>query len=133
MADIKNSLSKGITMLNVKTSTFLEANKIKTYISTLNAEIETLKREIGDAVYQEWNATGEVTLEPLGEKLNAINEKLETIKVQEEELVRLNESEKQILGAAEPTAAQPVLVCPNCGQTYDSPAKFCRKCGTKMN
>ncbi len=132
MADIKNSFSKGLTMLNVKTSTFLEINKIKTYISTLTGEIETLKKEIGDLVYQEWSATDNVTLDAISDKLNAIKEKQEIIKTQEEEVVRLNESEKQILGASE-TAQQAVLVCPNCGQTYDAAPKFCRKCGTKMN
>ena len=132
MADIKNSFSKGLTMFNVKTSTFLEINKIKTYISTLSGEIETLKKEIGELVYQEWSVTGNVTLETISEKLNLINEKQEIIRTQEEEVVRLNESEKQILGAGE-NAQQPVLVCPNCGQTYDAAPKFCRKCGTKMN
>lgn len=137
MADIKNSFSKGLTMLNVKTSTFLEVNKIKTYISTLNTEIDGLKKEIGDLVYQEWDATGDVTVNPVAERLNLIREKLEIIKVQEEEVVRLNESEKQILGAPETPQAQApslaVMVCPNCGQTYDAAPKFCRKCGTKMN
>lgn len=132
MADIKNSFSKGLTVLNVKTSTFLEINKIKTYISTLNGEIEAMKKEIGELVYQEWSASGNVTLDAVSEKLNAIKEKEEIIKIQEEEVVRLNESEKQILGAAE-NAQQAVLVCPNCGQTYDAAPKFCRKCGTKMN
>lgn len=132
MADIKNSFSKGLTMLNVKTSTFLEINKIKTYISTLTGEIETLKKEIGDLVYQEWSATDNVTLDAISDKLNAIKEKQEIIKTQEEEVVRLNESEKQILGASE-TTQQAVLICPNCGQTYDAAPKFCRKCGTKMN
>ena len=44
MADLKGSLSKGLTAINVKTSTFLEAKKIQTYISTLNAEIEGLQK-----------------------------------------------------------------------------------------
>ena len=35
MADI---FSKGITTLNVKTSTFLEVKKIQTYIAKLNSE-----------------------------------------------------------------------------------------------
>ena len=91
MADIKNSFSKGLTMLNVKTSTFLEINKIKTYISTLTGEIETLKKEIGDLVYQEWSATDNVTLDMISDKLNAIKEKQEIIKTQEEEVVRFND------------------------------------------
>ncbi|WP_368274731.1 zinc-ribbon domain-containing protein [Enterocloster lavalensis] len=24
------------------------------------------------------------------------------------------------------------MFCPNCGQPYDTPVKFCKKCGTKL-
>ena len=53
MADIKGSFSKGLTAINVKTSSFLEAKKIQTYIATLNAEIEALQKEIGTIVYEQ--------------------------------------------------------------------------------
>lgn len=147
MADIKNSFSKGLTVLNVKTSTFLELNKIKTYISNLNEEIAGLKREIGELVYQEWAQTGQVTSGAIEERLLGIQSRLETIRQQEEEAERINQKEKQILGSQDTAQAQPqevlqspdansqnpVLTCPNCGNTYETAPKFCRKCGTRMN
>ena len=57
MADIKNTFSKGLTILNVKTANFLEINKIKTYITTLQTEIDTLKMELGSELYQNWAAS----------------------------------------------------------------------------
>lgn len=149
MADIKNTFSKGLTVLNVKTSTFLEANKIKTYIATLSSEIVELKTEIGNLVYDEWAATGTISQEKIEEKLRLVNEKTELIHAQEEETARLVEKEKQILGAQEvkpdvPSAGgalpvsdapvrEAVQFCPGCGQGYAQPVKFCRKCGTKMS
>lgn len=155
MADIKNSFSKGLTVLNVKTSTFLELNKIKTYISNLNEEIAGLKREIGELVYQEWAQTGQVTSGAIEERLLGIQSRIETIKQQEEEAERINQKEKQILGSQDTAQPQPqaqiqaqpqevlqspdadsqnpVLTCPNCGNTYETAPKFCRKCGTRMN
>lgn len=73
MADLKGSLSKGLTAINVKTSTFLEAKKIQTYISTLNAEIEGLQKEIGRLAYEEWQENGTVSLAKIGEPLMEIS------------------------------------------------------------
>lgn len=142
MADIKNTFSKGLTVLNVKTANFLEQNKIKTYITTLTTEIETLKSEVGSMAYTAWNAGENIVTEELESKFRLIQEKEQQIKEQEEEAAKLAEKEKQILGeqeakaAANTAAASPsgaVLTCPGCGQTYETPAKFCRKCGTRMN
>lgn len=137
MADIKNTFSKGLTLLNVKTSTFLESNKIKTYIATLKTEIMSLKTEIGNEVYENWAASGTLNQELIQEKLHLIQEKEELIKVQEKEAALLTEKEKQILGVqeekAEESSVLPVLTCTGCGQIYEQPTKFCRKCGTRMN
>ena len=137
MADIKNSFSKGLTMLNMKTSSFLELNKIKTYINTLNSEIATLKSEIGDLVYRSWTSGQEPLSEDVVEKLNMIQSKLALIAEQEEAAAKISSMEKQILGEQEKTPeqvqAEPVLICSNCGQVYERPVKFCTKCGNRMN
>ena len=48
---IKRIPSKGITTINVKTNSFMEESKCKTYISTLEKEIQILKQNIGETVY----------------------------------------------------------------------------------
>ena len=78
MADLKESFSKGLTALNVKTSTFLEAKKIQTYISTLNNEIEALQKEIGRRAYEDWEKNGSISLSNIGEQLMEISKKKET-------------------------------------------------------
>lgn len=140
MADLKDTFSKGLTTINVKASTFLEANKIKAYIATVNQEIEALKTEIGDLVYCEWCQTQTISEENLQEKLAEIRKKENIIQEQTELARELSEKEKRILGGT-PSASQggmsvegtaAACVCPNCGQQYETPVKFCRKCGTKL-
>lgn len=144
MADLKNTFSKGLTVLNVKTANFLELNKIKTYIATLNADITALRSEIGSLVYEDWKKSGAIELETIEEKLLLIREKEQQIQAQEKEAARLTEEEKQILGeqenkgqttapAADVDLAEPVYTCPSCGQTYEQVFRFCRKCGTRLN
>lgn len=146
MADIKNTFSKGLTVLNVKTANFLELNKIKTYITTLTGEIAALKSEIGNEVYDKWAADEPLMTESLIQKLQLVKEKTEIIRQQEEEAARLTEKEKQILGEQEaraqaaavqsqthPQPEEPVFTCPNCGQFYEQPYRFCKKCGTRLN
>ena len=105
MADIKNTFSKGLTILNVKTANFLEINKIKTYITTLQSEIDTLKMELGCELYQNWAAMETPVSEKMEEKLNLIREKEVQIAEQQRAEAALLEQEKQILGeTAQPAA-----------------------------
>ena len=131
MADLKESFSKGLTALNVKTSTFLEAKKIQTYISTLNGEIEALYKEIGRRAYEDWQENGSISLSNIGDQLMETSQKKQTIEEQTKAAAELERKEQQILGTGE--AQKPgKIFCPNCGQSYDTPVKFCRKCGTKL-
>ena len=131
MADLKESFSKGLTALNVKTSTFLEAKKIQTYISTLNNEIEALQKEIGRRAYEDWEKNGSISLSNIGEQLMEISKKKETIAQQKIAAEELEKKEQQILGTADNQKPSKIF-CPNCGQSYDGPVKFCSKCGTKL-
>ncbi|MBS6954858.1 MAG: zinc ribbon domain-containing protein [Enterocloster asparagiformis] len=131
MADIKGSFSKGLTALNVKTTSFLEEKKIQTYIATLTSEIEALQKEIGTIVYEQWNATGDVPLQMIGEQLLMISQKKQIIQEQTKAAEELVKKEKEILGSGD-SVKQERIFCPNCGQAYDSPVKFCKKCGTKL-
>ena len=131
MADLKESFSKGLTAINVKTSTFLEAKKIQTYISTLNSEIEALQKEIGRRAYEDWEKNGSISLSNIGEQLMEISKKKETIAQQKIAAEELEKKEQQIHGTADSEKSSKILY-PNCGQSYDGPVKFCRKCGTKL-
>lgn len=131
--DIKQGFSKQLTKINIKTSTFLEENKIKTFITTLETDINALKTKAGELGYQMW--TGEAdTSEQMEAVYNEITAKYETIKEQELLMVELTERSKQVLGSEIPgaAAAGERIFCPNCGGNFPATSKFCQKCGTKL-
>lgn len=133
MANLKESLTKGITAINMKTSTFMEESKCKTYISTLENEIKDLKLLIGEKAYEQWNSN-ESKPEELEEIFGKIKTKYEEIDVQKEKIQQLAEEEKQVLGsvAAQPQEAADVVFCSQCGAQNASNYKFCCKCGVPL-
>ena len=133
MANLKESLTKGITAINVKTNTFMEESKCKTYISTLENEIKELKSAIGEKVYANWSSDKEIT-EDINELLQKIKEKYQEIDVQKERMVQISQEEKQILGTAanQTTEAAGTVFCSQCGTSNAANYKFCSKCGTPL-
>lgn len=151
MDSLKMSFTKGIATLNVKTNNFMEESKCKTYISTLEKEITSLKQQIGETVYSQWAAGGDYAsgLDVLFDK---IKKNYDEIEVQKEKIRSLAVTEQQILGngtqpeaqqpvAQQPVAQQPVaaaqpeqgvVVCPNCGMQNAANYKFCVKCGVQI-
>lgn len=134
MAGIKNSFSKGLTTINVKASNFMEENKLRTHISTLEAEIEKLKLNVGEEVFKEY-VDGTFALENVTEMLEAIKVKYDTIAQINNEIQELSTKEMEILGstAAQNAAQEGVQFCSQCGAPYKIGYKFCEKCGSKLD
>lgn len=133
MASIKDSFSKGITALNVKTNNFMEENKCKTYIATLENEIHELKLEIGAVVYEKW-AEGSPYAEQIEIQLSQIKEKYAEIERQKQKIVQLQVEEQQILGSqntAQASSGQKKF-CSQCGAPNEMNYKFCAKCGQPL-
>lgn len=131
MANFKDTISKSLTTINLKTSNFMEQNKINTYISTLESEILIIKSEIGERVYQNWEQ-GTPHLEGLHEKLESIKSKKNLIQEQEKALEILVLKEKQILGentAKGKEVKEGMISCSKCGIENKLGYKFCVKCG----
>lgn len=134
MADIKNAFSKGITALNVKTSNYLEETKLKTYINTLNDEINVIKMEAAGIAYSLWMDGNFSLTTELEDRFMQIKNRQELILQKQKEIERLEQEEKQILGAA-PAAGgvrEGVIYCTNCGSANNSVNRFCEKCGTPL-
>lgn len=133
MAGFKRTLEKGITTLNVKTNNFMEESKCKTYIATLEKEINTLKLSIGNSVYDNWTNSEDV-MNGIEEFLQKIKEKEQEIAAQEEKIKQLAEEEKQIFGVADGQAAvsEDTVYCSQCGAPNAANFKFCVKCGTPL-
>ncbi|MBO5030818.1 MAG: hypothetical protein J6C19_02040 [Lachnospiraceae bacterium] len=129
MASLKESFSKGLTAINVKTNSFMEESKCKTYISTLEKEIQTLKMNIGEIVYGK-TITGESYEDAVMEIVHEITGKYEEIEQQKKAIEQLAAEQKQILGTAQ--SVESVKVCPKCGAQSAGIYKFCSKCGSPL-
>lgn len=153
MAGFKESITKGITTINMKTSNFMEESKYKTYITSLENEINTLKLNLGSTIYEKWKSGADYK-EGIEEALNIIQSKYDAIEEQKRNIEKLHEEEKQILGnqqvqpvskaqqvpPVQPVSgAQPVppvsgtVFCSKCGAPNESNYKFCCKCGNPLN
>ncbi|MCI9417499.1 MAG: zinc ribbon domain-containing protein [Eubacterium sp.] len=136
MASLKESITKSITTLNVKTNNFMEQSKYKTYISTLEEDIKKLKFQIGALAYEKWSngEDGKEELEPL---FMQISSKYKEISIQEENIRKLYEEEQQILGTGSNAsvannAAAPGIFCSQCGAKNAENYRFCVKCGSPL-
>ncbi len=137
--DFKQGLSRQITKINMKTSTFMEENKIKTYIATLENDITELKRQSGELGYQLW-AEGRLDGSKLVPIYQQVKEKYRQIQEQERLLQELEIRNRQVLGdsgtrmtgAAGVPGASGQVICPHCGDICAPTMNFCKKCGMKL-
>ena len=135
----KSSLNRGVTAISVKTSSSLEKAKIKTHIDSLEAEIQRLITSIGEMAYVRWE-NKDADFSVLEDVFVSIQQKKAEIEKLNEELLQIDERDKQILGnvAAEATSTgtdiqnESGIICPGCGTLYETATKFCRKCGYKL-
>lgn len=130
---LKSTVNRGITTINVKTSSSLEKTKLKTHIDSLEGEVQKLFYSIGELSYTQWSGGEDAT-----EELKGIFETIQSKKNEIEELKgqidAIDQRDSQILGTARQGAARgTATVCPSCGASYDTPVNFCRKCGQRLN
>lgn len=130
MAGIKDTFSKGLTTLNVKTANFMEENKQKTLITTKEQEIEKIKLAIGDKVVANWGME-DFSLDSLSEEIEQIHQKQDAIAEAKQQIEDMLAKEKEILGAPVADKGE-VIFCPQCGAECKAGNKFCEKCGAKL-
>lgn len=134
---IGDSMNRAITKISVKTSSSLEKSKIKMHIESLTKDVQEMLTDIGKEVYSLWQ-NGESSNESLREKLEAIKQKKNEIENLSMEFASIDIRDNEILGTKTEVEKKPEVsvpqkpCCPNCGYEYESTAKFCRKCGHKL-
>ena len=134
---IGDSMSRAITKISVTTSSSLEKSKIKMHIESLTKDVQKMLTDIGEEVYALW-LNGESSHQSLTEKLEAVKQKKNEIEQLSIELASIDDRDNEILGTkAEAEQKTEVVIpqkpcCPNCGSEHDPVAKFCRKCGHKL-
>ena len=134
---LKDSFTKSITTINVKTNNFMEQSKCKTYISTLEDEIQKLKLQAGTIAYEKWK-NGEDIKEAAEGLFQTISQKYDEIRAQEEKIQKLYEEEQQILGKAPGANAANIpnygnaVFCSQCGAKNAENYRFCISCGRPL-
>lgn len=125
--DFKRTISKKATEVNVKTSMFLEINKIRSYISVVQQEMDKKYTGLGKTVYQMWqeDAVELEKVEALFLELKECEKKIDEYNFQ---IQKIEEDNKKYMGIAN----EKVIFCSNCGAKNSSEAAFCRECGSKM-
>ena len=139
MAGIKETFSKGLTTINVKTNNFMEGTTIKTHINTLESECKALWETIGESVYQQW-MQGNFSIASVESYLMQVKGEQEEILAERAKLDGLQKMEEDILGKKTqpaPAAAAPTgegqIFCSQCGSANSNIYKFCCKCGTPLS
>ena len=132
-----DSMSRAITKFSVKTSSSLEKSKIKMHIESLTTDMQKMLMDVGEEVYSLW-LNGESSNQSLVEKLEAVKQRKAEIEQLSTELASIDDRDNEILGTKVEAEQKPEVVipikpcCPNCGAEYTPTAKFCRKCGHKL-
>lgn len=135
---IRNSTSRALTKISVKTSSSLEKSKVKMQIESLTSDVKKMMSDVGQEVYSLW-LQGESLNQKVIEELQIIKEKKDKIEQLVAEIEIIDSREQEILGKKEEPVVQleekasDTIICPNCGYEGESSAKFCRKCGKKLN
>lgn len=132
----KSSVNRGVTTISVKASSSLEKTKIKTHIESIEASIQKLIVTVGETAYATWES-GEKNYDSLEEMFVSIQQKKAEIAQLNDDMASIDERDEQILGSnkAEKPAEAPgegEILCPSCGAVCSATAKFCRKCGSKL-
>ena len=142
MAGFKDSIAKNFTKMNMKTANFMEKNKAKTYIKTLQDENTSLYFKIGKLLYEKY-LEDNISKEVFEEDFYRITRNLQVILEQEERIKNLELEESRVLGTSKTQsyeASRPmqsenqgdVQICSSCGATNEPMYKFCIKCGTSL-
>lgn len=123
---IKSTFDKGVATVSIKSGVFIESTKIKTHISNLQEEIRSEKANLGHIYYEMWKSQN-INTEECQRLCSILYQKETEIVKQQEKLEQIQNESKQLLGEKTPMQN----TC-GCGMTNSPNAKFCAKCGSKL-
>ena len=126
---IKDSIDKGVTVVSVKSGTFIEVNKINALIENHQNEINELSENLGKSIYEQW-ANEEIDYKMVEKRCQVMKEKYDEIIKLEEQKKQIESEKEQILGEGMQTVQEP-MEC-SCGFKNQKGDKFCGYCGKKL-
>ena len=131
MAEFLDGLKKGfsdkVMEVNTKASTYMEVNRLKAYIGTLEKEMGELRDVIGGRLYEAWKQSGgNVEVSLVAGELARMQELENMIAEQNQRIQEVEAQSRQITGAPQ------ARYCSNCGTACAPESAFCKNCGTKL-
>lgn len=131
---IKESIDKSIISVSVKSSTYVETEKLKAKATNTAEEIQSQKYELGSQIYEQWKLN-QIDRYYIENVCKQIEEKENEISQYDFQIEQLTQERAKILGESSGTPNEAVLtdkiVC-TCGKTNEKGAKFCKTCGKKL-
>lgn len=124
---VKNNVNKAVNTVSVKSSIAIEKSKLNNYIATLNQEIEQLKAKLASRYYDMWVAE-DINFDEIDEICQQILDREGIIKVQQQKIQQLDESEQLMPVNDEPEG----MFCGQCGGKNGTGSKFCVHCGSPL-
>jgi len=128
---VTGGINKGVASVSANSKAMLEKSKINSAIVNLEKERKQLTHLLGQRVYDNFKASGEVAGDQgIMNFFAEIDKRLELILVQEEQLRRIEEELAMVTKGTVPIARGDA-VC-QCGHANVDDARFCAGCGTKI-
>ena len=94
----------------------VEISKIMLNINSINADIDSAYRKIGEMVYKSYSCDDEISEDTVDvcKEIDAMQEKLEELNQKRRELKKIQ-------------------ICPQCGAENAAEHKFCKNCGAQIS
>lgn len=128
---VKDGFNKGVATVSTGSKTMIEKSKISTVIKSLEEEKKQLAEILGDKVHQYCleHAEGDIPRAEVSSISSEITAREEQIEIHKKKIEELDAEMNQIIGNASGAAVSNVC---QCGHTNAPGAKFCAKCGSKL-
>lgn len=128
---VKDGFNKGVATVSTGSKTMIEKTKIHTVIKGLEDEKKQLAEILGNKIHKFCldNAEGDIPREEVISICNEISARNEQIEVQKKKIEELDAEMNQVMGNSQ--NSNMTNVC-QCGHANADGAKFCAKCGTKL-
>lgn len=125
---LKKGFTGKVMEVNTKASTYMEVNRLKTYIGTLEKEMAGLRDVVGGKIYDAWKqGNGEADISIVAGELSRLLELENKIAEQNSRIQEVEAQSRQITGTA-----QNVRFCSRCGTACAAESAFCKNCGNKL-
>ena len=128
---MKDGFNKGVATVSTGSKTMIEKTKINSCIKTLEDEKKQLAEIMGNKIYNfcNENPEGDIPRDEVTSICNEISARNEQIELQKKKLADLDAEMNQVMG----TSINNLGSTCACGHTNAPGAKFCAKCGNKLN